>query len=172
MFYEAYQNDPEITILENPYYLDGNNITSMYVARDYLDGAFVLEGDLLISNDSVFKSTVMKSGYCASWMHEVPEWALDVKDERINACNIGGGVDAYRLWGISMWTKEDGEKLSEIIRYYMEELKDWSIYWDELVLDKCKDQFNLGIREINSNDIIEIDTIEELKSIDSSYMFI
>lgn len=168
-FHEAYDDDPDITVLENPYYLQGNNITSLYVAREHLPGSFVLEGDLQIMNKDILCSRTEKSGYCATWMQEAPEWALKVADGRIRSCNIGGGSDSYRLWGISMWTEADGRRLSELVRRQIEDVRDWSLYWDQLALSLYIDQFDLGIREVSIGDITEIDSFDELTEIDPSY---
>lgn len=168
-FHETYKDDPAITILENDNYLKGNNITSLYVARDYLPGSFVLEGDLKILDDSIFCPEVERSGYFATWMEQAPEWALRLTDGTISYYNIGGGTECYRLWGVSMWTREAGQKLSEMVRHQIEDVKDWSIYWDELALSNSGKAFDLGVREIGAHDIVEIDTFEELKEIDPSY---
>jgi CTP:phosphocholine cytidylyltransferase-like protein len=169
MFFEAFKDDPEVTVIENVHYLEGNNITSMYAAKDFLPGSFVLEGDIIISNDEILRPEIEKSGYCANYLEEAPEWALKVENGRIMSCEIKGAPDAYRLWGISMWTREDGERLSELVRAQIEDIKDWNVYWDELALFKYKEQFDLGIREIGENDIIEIDTFEELVEMDPGY---
>ena len=169
MFFEAFKDDPEVTVIENVHYLEGNNITSMYAAKDFLPGSFVLEGDIIISNDEILRPEIEKSGYCANYLEEAPEWALKVENGRIMSCEIKGAPDAYRLWGISMWTREDGERLSELVRAQIEDIKDWNVYWDELALFRYKEQFDLGIREIGENDIIEIDTFEELVEMDPSY---
>ena len=169
MLFEAFKDDPEVTVIENVHYLEGNNITSMYAAKDFLPGSFVLEGDIIISNDEILRPEIEKSGYCANYLEEAPEWALKVENGRIMSCEIKGAPDAYRLWGISMWTREDGERLSELVRAQIEDIKDWNVYWDELALFKYKEQFDLGIREIGENDIIEIDTFEELVEMDPSY---
>lgn len=169
MFFEAFKDDPEVTVIENVHYLEGNNITSMYAAKDFLPGSFVLEGDIIISNDDILRPEIEKSGYCANYLEEAPEWALKVENGRIMSCEIKGAPDAYRLWGISMWTREDGERLSELVRAQIEDIKDWNVYWDELALFKYKEQFDLGIREIGENDIIEIDTFEELVEMDPGY---
>ena len=169
MFFEAFKDDPEVTVIENVHYLEGNNITSMYAAKDFLPGSFVLEGDIIISNDDILRPEIEKSGYCANYLEEAPEWALKVENGRIMSCEIKGAPDAYRLWGISMWTREDGERLAELVRAQIEDIKDWNVYWDELALFKYKEQFDLGIREIGESDIIEIDTFEELVEMDPSY---
>ena len=169
IFQDAYRDDPDVTVVVNPNYREGNNITSLYVVRQYLPGSFVLEGDLNILNDSILDPVISKSGYCANWMKDTPEWALELTDGSITDCSIEGGHDSFRLWGISMWTTDDGLKLSELIRKQIEDIGDWSIYWDEIPLFSCKKEFDLGIREIGDHDVIEIDTYEELVRIDSVY---
>ena len=169
-FYETYKDDPDITVMENPYYLQGNNITSLYQAREFLPGAAVLEGDLRITDPDILTAEIEKSCYCASHMNIATEWALTVEDGTIVDCITAGGLeDSYRLWGISMWTYEDGLRLSELIRQQVEDIKDWSIYWDELALFNYKDQFDLGIREISLDSVMEIDSFDELVAIDPSY---
>lgn len=169
-FYDAYKDDPAITVIENPHYLEGNNITSLYEARDYLPGAFVLEGDLVIANKQILRSEVAGSGYCGIYMEEPPEWALTMQDGRIMSCAIEGGhEEGYRLMGISMWTEKDGAKLAELIRTQIEDIGDWSVYWDELALNIHNDMFDLGVREVADGDIVEIDTVEELAAMDPHY---
>lgn len=47
--------------------------------------------------------------------------------------------------------------------------KNTQIYWDDIAMFCYPEQFKLGIKEMKSNDIIEIDTLDELILIDSSY---
>lgn len=167
-FIEAFGSDPRIHIIYNENYFKGNNITSMYMARDYLPGSFVLEGDIVINDPSVFGTEIETSGYMASWKDDAVEWILDVADGRIKGCQISGRASAYQLWGISMWTEDDGNRLVKL----MEEeygRGNWDMYWDELALFKYKEQFDLGIRIIPEQALTEIDTLEELAAIDGSY---
>ena len=168
-FREAFADDPEIHIIENPWFEQGNNITSLYAARQYLPGAFVLEGDLLIRNEAVMVSETEKSGYCASWVDETDEWTLQTEGERILSCCPTGGRSTWRLWGISMWTGKDGELLKELIREQFEDRHNWSIYWDEIAMLTQPEKFDLYIRKVSDGDIVEIDTLEELAQIDPSY---
>ena len=41
---------PGVVIIKNPYYEVSNNISSLYVARDYLENAMILDGDQIINN--------------------------------------------------------------------------------------------------------------------------
>ena len=169
-FYEAYTDDPDIRIIENTHYLEGNNITSLYAAREHLQRAFVIEGDIFVKDKTVFSPETDRSGYCCQRLPLVPEWAVKDADGRLVLCDIKGNVEnAYRLWGISMWTAADGERLSEAIREQVEERRDLSVYWDEIPLRICSGSFSMGIREIRKDDLTEIDTIEELAALDASY---
>lgn len=168
-FIETYKEDSDICIIENPYYLDGNNITSIYVARDHLEDTFIIEGDQIINNKDIFKPEISKSGYAATYMDHAPEWAIKVENNRILNFSIGEGDRCHRLFGISMWTAADGVRLRELVTKQFEEIKDLDVYWDELALSRCTTDFDLGIREVGAGDIIEVDTFEELVSIDSSY---
>lgn len=167
-FFEAYRNNPHIHFIENPDYTKGNNITSLYHARDYLPGSFVLEADLVVKEDTILNPLIEKSGYLASWMNPATEWLLTVEENRITNCEMRASRPGYRLWGISMWTQEDGKRLAaEIAREY--ENGSWNRYWDEVALDQCRTKYDLGIREVGSDAILEIDTLDELVAIDESY---
>lgn len=168
MFHAAFADDPDITVIDNPYYDQGNNITSLYMVRDYLPGAFVMDGDLIIRNREILNPVFERSGYAGTWESETDEWAMKVENGRVVSCDPDGGVNAYRLWSISMWSEEDGRKLAELIRYYFEK-KDWSIYWDNVPMLLHLKDFDLGIRQIRNDDIMEIDTLEELAQIDPEY---
>lgn len=169
-FFEAYASDPMVHIIENPCFNKGNNITSLYYAREYLENSFIIEGDLIIRDEAVFRPEIEQSAYCAAWKSTVPEWALEVENRQIISCNISGSTNTYQLFGISMWTEEDGRKLRTLLEERIEEIKDWSIYWDQIPLFLNKDSFHLGIREISDNALEEIDTFEELCQRDQSYL--
>ena len=49
-FYALEQEYPGVTIIENPYYDTCNNISSLYVARDHIENAMILDGDQIVYN--------------------------------------------------------------------------------------------------------------------------
>lgn len=167
-FREIYKDDPRIHFIENPDYQKGNNITSLYWARNYLPGAFVLEADLIIKDAAILNPKAEKSGYLASWMDYTAEWILTMQAGRIIRYETALAGPGYRLWGVSMWNQQDGERLADdIAREY--EAGNRGIYWDEVALNQCREKYDLGIREIPSDAILEIDTFKELVAVDNSY---
>ena len=71
--------------------------------------------------------------------------------------------------GISYWNKSDGLRLAEDIAdvYALSEGKEK--YWEQVPLCCCKDRYSVEVRECFDEDIVEIDTFDELKLIDREY---
>lgn len=70
---------------------------------------------------------------------------------------------------ISRWTAEDGVKLKKHLELEFEEKMNRQIYWDDVAMFCHFEDYDLGIREMQYGDIIEIDNYEELIAIDASY---
>ena len=168
-FEELKEDFPDIKLIENPYYDSCNNISSLYVARDHLEEAIILDGDQMIHNPDVLTPFFVISGYNASWCaKDTDEWLLEVSDGIIKSCSRTGGKNGYRLYSISRWTAEDGAKLR---RYIEEEFNrgNTSIYWDDVPMFCFFKEFRLGIMEIKEEDVTEIDNLYELQALDSRY---
>ena len=167
-FYE-WGKERDVHIIENPFYDTCNNISSLYVARVHLGDCIILDGDQIIYNPSILSPEFTLSGYNAVWCEgETKEWLMDVKDGVVTSCSRVGGSKGWQLYSISRWSAEDGEKLKKHLEYEFES-GNRQIYWDDVAMFCHFKEYNLGIREMKSSDIIEIDDLDELVAIDPSY---
>lgn len=159
-----------LQLIENPYWSTSNNISSLYVVRDYLENSMILDGDQIIINPAVLSTSYKLSGYNSVWQSEVTkEWLQFVQDGKVVSCSRDGGSLGWQLFSISRWTQEDGKKLKKFVTKEFETNPTSNLYWDDLALFVYKEEFNLGIYEMNMGDVIEIDTFEELKKLDPTY---
>jgi len=159
-----------IKLIENPYYNYCNNISSLYVAREYIDNAIILDGDQIIYNSSILNPNFNKSGYNAVWSEtQTDEWLLNVENNTITGCSRNGGSKGWKLYSISRWASEDANKLKKYLEYEFEN-NNTQIYWDDIAMFCYPHEFDLGIIKMNEDDIIEIDNIDELIAIDTSYV--
>lgn len=159
-----------VQIIENPYYDVCNNISSLYVARDFIKDAIILDGDQIIYNESILTPEFEKSGYNAIWTDvETDEWLMQVEDGKVISCSRTGGKNGWQLYSISRWTAEDGMKLKKHLEKEFDEKQNRQIYWDDVVMFCHFDEYNLGIMEMNKGDIIEVDNYSELIALDSTY---
>ena len=51
-FEKLEQEYPGVELIENPYYDTCNNISSLYVAREHIENAIILDGDQIIYNNT------------------------------------------------------------------------------------------------------------------------
>lgn len=161
---------PYIHLINNPYYDTCNNIASLYVARDYIEDAIILDGDQIIYNSKILNPYFERSGYNSVWTDEnTTEWLQQIKDEVVIECSRTGGRCGWQLYSISRWTKSDGKKLKKHLEQEFEENKDYDIYWDDIALFKHREEYQLGIYPMNKKDVIEIDNVIELSKVDLSY---
>ncbi|MDY3794865.1 MAG: NTP transferase domain-containing protein [Erysipelotrichaceae bacterium] len=164
---EKYSN---ITLIDNSYYDTCNNIASLYVARDHIENAIILDGDQIIYNQSILNPEFELSGYNSVWTdEETDEWLQTVTDGVVTSCSRTGGKCGWQLYSISRWTKEDGKKLKHHLEVEFEEKLNRQIYWDDVAMFCYPNEYKLGIYPMNKEDIVEVDNFDELVALDPSY---
>lgn len=159
-----------VQLIENPYYAVCNNISSLYVARDHIENAIILDGDQIIYNPEILAPEFERSGYNCVWTDkETDEWLLTVRNGIVEECSRTGGKGGWQLYSVSRWTSEDGKKLKRHLEIEFEQKKNTQIYWDDVALFCYPEEYQLGIRKMNREDIIEIDNLNELMQMDPGY---
>lgn len=141
---------PSIELIENPYYDTCNNIASLYVAREHIENAIILDGDQIIYNPAVLSPEFERSGYNSVWTDaETDEWLQTVNDGIVTSCSRTGGKGGWQLYSISRWTAEDGKKLKHHLEIEFEQKHNRQIYWDDVVMFCYPDEYQLGIRPMD-----------------------
>lgn len=159
---------PEIEFIYNPLFNDSNNISSAFLAKDILAGAYIMEADLLVSNPGIIRKYEYSTNYLGMYEEYTDDWCFDVKRGIIKGLKVGG-TNCYHMYGISYWTREDGERLGKRIEEAFRMPGGKEKFWDEVALSIYKKEFNVAVRPCYEGDIIEIDTFRELKGIDPVY---
>jgi len=160
--------DVNITLVTNPHYDTCNNISSLYVAREYLKNSIITDGDIIVHNPDILQPYFEASGYCSSWADETDEWLQEVDSrDYVKTCSRTGGKKGWQLYSISFWSQEDSSKLHLHLEELFEKEKVTDIYWDDIPMFYYKQEYNLKIRRINSNDLVEIDNLQELYELES-----
>ncbi len=159
-----------LQLIENPYYDTCNNISSLYVAREHIENAIILDGDQIIYNDTILNKEFERSGYNSVWVEEeTDEWLQTVEDGIVVSCSRTGGSGGWQLYSISRWTENDGKRLKMHLEIEFEVKKNRQIYWDDVAMFCYPQEYKLGIRPMNAGDIIEVDNLDELIALDNSY---
>lgn len=161
---------PGLKLIENPFYSTCNNISSLYVAREHIVNAIILDGDQIVYNSDILAPEYERSGYNSVWTEdETTEWLQTVENGIVTSCSRTGGKRGWQLYSISRWTEKDGEKLKHHLEIEFEQKKNRQIYWDDIAMFCYPQEYKLGIRPMKKEDIVEVDNLNELIALDNSY---
>ena len=160
---------PNVKLIANYDYQVKNNISSIYAAREVLGSAdcFICESDLYVADPSIFKKDLNHSCYYGRMQKGFSEdWVFELKDGYISRVGKGGS-DTYNMVGVSYFKQEDAAVLREEIEraYAVEENGD--LFWDDVV-NQNLNKLRLTVEPVNEGQLVEIDTVEELKKINES----
>ena len=159
---------PTIRFIENPAYNEANNISSLECARFLLGNAYVLEADLVLRTPGLITKYQYSSNYLAIPMEVSDDWCFKVEGGIIKGVSVGG-TNCHQMVGISYWTEEDGARLAGHIDDAYRAPGGKERYWDTVPLTYFASDYAVSVRECTKDDVVEIDTFNELKAIDPTY---
>lgn len=164
--FEYLKEKYSLKLIFNDKYDIYNNIYSMYLVRDYLSDAYVIDADVYINRNFIL-SDIDKSTYFSAYKKNVKnEWKLCFdENNKVNDIKIING-DGFILCGVSYWSKNDGVLIKSRIEEALKTTNFKNLYWDDIVKNNIKD-LDVRIEKINDDDIYEIDNMEELKLVKS-----
>lgn len=159
---------PQIKFVENNMYNEANNISSAYLVRNLIKNAYVLESDLYLYNPKLIRKYEYQSNFLGYYVDRSDDWCIEVRNGIITKEKIGG-INCYQMVGISFYNAIDGQNIEKDMEEVFNSPGGKEKYWEQVILDICKKNYNIYLRECQKEDIIEIDTFNELKAIDKTY---
>ena len=159
-----------IHLVENKEYLEKNNISSIHAVCDVMreNDLFICESDIYVADPTIFDEIPSFSCYYGKMVSGFSDdWVFDLKNDRIT--RVGKcGSDCYNMVGVAYFKKKDAKVIVDGILEAYQHKGHEQLYWDEIVNAKL-DSISLGIKPVLGTQIVEIDTVDELIAIDSSY---
>lgn len=151
-----------VTLIHNKEFDRYNNLYSMYLAREYLPGAYVIDADNYLRRNFLLDNP-STSLYFSAQKPFVSEWVLHMDSQnRIQNITIEEQGNDYILCGVSYWSETDGRKLVKKLEEAVASRDIKDLYWDHIVKENIRD-LNVYLKEIDARDTYEIDRLEDLK---------
>lgn len=160
---------PQIKFLDNLDYDKANNISSAVCVGKLLENAYVFESDLVLSNPAIVRKYEYQSNFLGFPVTETDDWCFDVDGEGYITRQSVGGKDCHQMVGISYWDGADGKKLARDLAEVYHSDGGEKVYWEQVAFKYKKENYRVRLRPCKRGDVLEIDTYEELRAIDSSY---
>lgn len=155
-----------VKLIYNDKYDIYNNIYTMYLVKDYLPGAYVIDADIYLNKNFLLENPETSLYFSAKKKNFENEWMLRfTEDLKVQDIEVGTKEEDYILSGVSFWSKRDGELIVEKLNQVIEHGDFNSLYWDDIVKDNIKD-LQVYIHKISSEDVFEVDSLKDLKNVE------
>ena len=157
----------DVTLIHNDKYNEYNNLYTMYLVKEFLPNAYVLEGDIYLHrnildqmvNESTYFSA-RKSGFNDEWMLKIG------KDGYLQKIVVGSEDNELIMCGVSYWSQLDGEFLKQQLEQAVDSNNFEELFWDNLVKENLE-KLKIKVHELKSDDLFEIDSLQDLKSLEN-----
>ena len=159
---------PNVVFIDNPLYMEANNISSALAARRYLQNAYICEADLLLYNPALITKYQYRSNYLGIPVERTDDWCLLTKKGIVTKIGIGG-VNCHQIVGITYWNKEDGERLGRQLEEDFNAPGGKERFWDQVPMENHIADYKVGVRDCRFEDVCEIDTLADLQKLDETY---
>jgi len=160
---------PQIEFIDNKIYNESNNISSAIAVKDLFENAYVLESDLLLKNPKLIRKYEYQTNFLGIPVEVTDDWCFYTDGSGIITKQAVGGQNCHQMVGVSYWDKADGQKLCKDLQEIFDSPGGKERYWEQTALEYKKENYKVLVRECKMEDIVEIDTFNELKQIDKSY---
>ena len=160
---------PFLTLVDNDIYSKTNNISSVMAGLNKLDGCYLCEADLYITNPGIITKYQYASNILGAYCLETDDWSFQMDGNGHIINYQKGNTFCYNYYGISYWTKADSARLREDFRQVYGEAGGKDYFWEFIPLVLRKERYAVEIRQCRKSDIMEIDNYYELAQLDSTY---
>lgn len=159
----------DVILIENNDYLFRNNHASIYAVKNYLKNTYICSADNYFT-ENPFEREVSDAYYAAVYADgETNEWCMEEdSDGNINQITIGG-KNAWYMLGHAFWNEKFSRKFIEILEKVYRLPETSGLLWESIYASHL-DELKLKIRKYPKDFIFEFDTLDELRTFDSSYI--
>jgi len=158
-----------VTLVKNNEYIIRNNNSSINAVKDYLGNSYVCSSDNYLSINPF--ETIVEDSYYSTLFSYGPtnEWCV-TEDAScyIDSVNIGGENSWYML-GHTFWNENFSKRFLEILADIYNEPETAGMLWEKIYMRNL-DTLKMKLRKYGDGDILEFDTLDELRLFDETYI--
>lgn len=160
--YEYLMDEYGVELVVNPDYAAKNNLHSLRLAKEHLENAYIVPCDIWCDRNP-FHRHELYSWYMVS---DLVENESNVRvNRKMELVTVPENVGGNAMVGISYLIKEDADTVSNRIEELCKKPQYDGSFWEEALYKK--DRMIVAARVVHSADVVEINTYEQLREIDS-----
>ena len=160
--YEYLMDEYGVELVVNPDYAAKNNLHSLRLVKEHLENAYIVPCDIWCDRNP-FHRHELYSWYMVS---DLVENESNVRvNRKMELVTVPENVGGNAMIGISYLAKEDADTVSARIEELCKKPQHDGSFWEEALYNK--NRMIVIARVVHSADVVEINTYEQLREIDS-----
>lgn len=161
--YEYLIDEYNVELVVNSQYRSKNNLHSLNLVKEHLSNSYIIPSDIWCDNNP-FRANEFYSWYMVSdLVDDESDIRVNRKMELVKVSGISGG---NAMIGICYLTEDDAKSVKKRVEELCNNPKYDDVFWEEALYSK--DRMIVRARVVHSSDVVEINTYEQLREIDSS----
>ncbi len=164
------QDDYQVQLIENIEFLRHNNIYSLYLAKDFLQNAYICSCDDYFE-ENPFNQYEYESFYAGIHVDQPTNELYVYTDEDNRIIKMQKGLKKGNvLLGHSFWTADFADRFIACMEENRESGKYADVFWEWLVNDYLDEMPPFFYKEYAPREITEFDYFDDLRRFDSAYV--
>lgn len=160
--YEYLIDEYGVELIVNAEYASKNNLHSVKLVKDYLENAYIIPCDIWCDRNP-FHRHEMYSWYMVS---DLVDNESNIRvNRKMELVTVPRNTGGNAMIGISYLIKEDADTVKARIEELCKDKRYNDSFWEEALYHK--DRMIVAARVVHSADVVEINTYEQLREIDS-----
>ena len=151
-----------VELVVNSEYAEKNNLHSIKLVREHLENAYVVPCDIWCDRNPFHRHELYSWYMVSDFVDDESNVRVNRKMELVTVPERAGG---NAMIGICYLVKEDADVVSRRIEELCVDERYDSSFWEAALYQK--DRMMVAARVVHSSDVVEINTYEQLREIDS-----
>jgi len=167
--FEYLQEKLGVKLIKNSAYMERNNHSSIYAAKDVIRNTYICSADNYFF-DNPFEQEVDDSYYAAIYAPgETKEWCMSTDaDGYITHVEVGG-KNAWYMLGHAFWSEDFSRRFLAFLEAEYADPRTKELFWENIFMNHL-DVLKMKMRKYPADFIFEFDSIDELREFDSTYI--
>ena len=158
-----------VHLRNNPFYDKRNNNASIKAVEDALSNTYVCSADNYFTRNP-FETEVDSAYYAAVYSNgPTNEWCMEADQEGWITSVAVGGENAWYMLGHTFWDEKFSKTFIKILDEVYDEPQTADKLWESIYIEHL-DQLHMKMRKYPDDFIFEFDTLDELRTFDTSYI--
>lgn len=160
--YEYLIDEYNVELVVNSDYATKNNLHSMKLVLNHIDNAYIIPCDIWCDRNPFHRHELYSWYMVSDLVDNESNVRVNRKMELVITSKHSGG---NAMIGICYLVQEDAETVKSKIKEFSNKEKYDDAFWEEALYHK--DRMIVAARVVHSSDVVEINTYEQLREIDS-----